>query len=70
MKIYLDDDSIAALLVQALRQAGHDVRTPAEVGLAGANDPVHFQQAHREGRTLLSRNYDDFKELHDLVVEA
>jgi hypothetical protein len=29
MMLYLDDDSIAAALVRALRQAGHDVRTPA-----------------------------------------
>jgi hypothetical protein len=36
MMIYLDDDSTASQLVRALRQAGHDVRTPAEAGLAGA----------------------------------
>ena len=36
MKIYLDDDSVAGRLIPALRQAGHDVRTPAEAGLAGA----------------------------------
>lgn len=70
MKLYLDDDSVAAALVAALRQAGHDVRTPAEEGLFGANDPIHFRRAIREGRALLSRNYDDFEELHDLVIQA
>ena len=70
MKLYLDDDSIAPVLVMALRQAGHDVRTPAEAGLSGANDPIHFRQAIREGRSLVSRNFGDFEELHDLVVEA
>ena len=70
MKLYLDDDSNASALILALRQAGHDVRTPAEVGLAGANDQVHFKRAIREGRSLLSRNYDDFEELHELIVEA
>ncbi|HVS33979.1 MAG TPA: DUF5615 family PIN-like protein [Gemmataceae bacterium] len=70
MKLYLDDDSAAVALIQALRQAGHDVRTPREVGLMGAHDPVHFRQAIREGRVILSRNYGDFEELHFLVREA
>jgi predicted nuclease of predicted toxin-antitoxin system len=70
MMLYLDDDSIDPVLVMTLRRAGHDVRTPAEAGLAGANDPVHFRQAICEGRSLLSRNYDDFKELHLLVRDA
>jgi hypothetical protein len=29
MRLYLDDDSAAALLARLLRQAGHDVRVPA-----------------------------------------
>jgi Domain of unknown function (DUF5615) len=70
MMLYLDDDIAAVALIQALRQAGHDVRTPAEAGLVGVKDPVHFRQAIREGRSLLSRNYDDFKKLHDLVGEV
>ncbi len=70
MKLYLDDDTIDPALVLALRRAGHDVRTPAEAGLRGAKDPVHYRRAIREGRSLLSRNYDDFKKLHDLVREA
>jgi hypothetical protein len=70
MRIYLDDDSAAGVLIQALRQAGHDVRTPAEAGLTGAKDPVHFRQAIREGRSLLSRNFGDFERLHDLIREA
>jgi predicted nuclease of predicted toxin-antitoxin system len=70
MKIYLDDDSIAALLVQTLRGAGHDVRTPADAGLSGAADPVHFRRAIGEGRLMLSRNFRDFERLHLLIQEA
>jgi hypothetical protein len=70
MTLYLDDDIASAALIQALRRAGHDVRTPAEAGLAGAHDPVHFRHVIREGRSLLSRNYEDFEELHLLVREA
>lgn len=70
MKLYLDDDSIAPALVLALRKAGHDVRTPAEAGLSGAPDPVHFRRAVREGRAILSRNYTDFEDLHHLIIDA
>ena len=70
MNLYVDDDTIAAALILALRKAGHDVRTPAEAGLAGAKDPVHFRQAIHDRRALLSHNYDDFKKLHELVREA
>jgi glutathione synthase/RimK-type ligase-like ATP-grasp enzyme len=70
MMLYIDDDTADATLILALRRAGHDVRTPAEAGLSGAKDPVHLKQAIREGRRLWSHNYDDFKKLHELVVEA
>jgi hypothetical protein len=70
MMLYLDDDSVATALIQSLRQAGHDVRTPAEAGLMGVHDALHLRQAIREGRSLLSRNYDDFKALDLLVREA
>jgi hypothetical protein len=70
MKLYLDDDSASGLMIQTLRRAGHDVRTPAEAGLIGAEDPVHFRRAIQEGRAVLSRNYDDFEDLHLLVMQA
>jgi len=70
MKLYLDDDIASPLLAQTLRRAGHDVRTPADAGLPGASDSVHFRRAVLEGRTLLSRNYDDFEELHLLILDA
>jgi hypothetical protein len=70
MMLYLDDDSIDPVLVTALRRAGHDVRTPAEAGLAGAHDALHLRQAIREGRALLSRNFTDFEPINFLVHEA
>jgi hypothetical protein len=68
MRLYLDDDSAAALLVALLRRAGHDVQVPADAGMAGREDPAHFAHAVREGRALLSHNHSDFKLLHDLVM--
>jgi hypothetical protein len=70
MRLYLDDDIASGLLVQSLRQAGHDVRTPTESGLAGREDHVHFRRAIQEDRAILSRNYQDFEDLHLLIIDA
>jgi predicted nuclease of predicted toxin-antitoxin system len=70
MRLYLDDDMVRPLLARLLRTAGHDVILPAEVGLSGDEDPVHFTYAIQQDRILLSRNYHDFELLHNLVVQA
>jgi hypothetical protein len=67
MKLYLDDDSVDGLLLRLLRQAGHDVQLPRDVGMSGESDPVHLTAAARSKRVLLSANHDDFRELHELV---
>ena len=38
------------------------------MGLPGEDDAVHLAQAARQNRILLSYNYDDFQNLHDLVA--
>jgi hypothetical protein len=68
MRLYLDDDIAAVLLGQLLRQAGHDVQRPVDVHMAGEDDLRHLAHAVREQRVLLSRNHDDFENLHDLVA--
>lgn len=70
MKLFLDEDSSVALLVTLLRKAGHDVESTHEVGRAGEADPAQFLYAIRAGRTLITRNHDDFEALHDLVRGA
>jgi predicted nuclease of predicted toxin-antitoxin system len=70
MRLYLDDDSIFPVLVKLLRQARHDVLVPGDLGIAGAEDPVHLRHAIREDRVFLSHNYDDFKFLHELLLEG
>jgi predicted nuclease of predicted toxin-antitoxin system len=70
MKVYLDDDSADALLVTLLRQAGHDVQVPADVGMTGEYDSVHLIQAVRDGRVLLTHNHDDFQNLHELIMQV
>jgi len=38
MNLYLDDDSVDALLVRLLQHAGHDVQIPADVAISGRRD--------------------------------
>ncbi len=44
--------------------------TPSILGTVGQADPVHFMSAIRSGRVVLTRDYDDSKLLHDLVLLA
>ena len=70
MNLYLDDDSADPLLARLLRQAGHDVQLPQDVGRMGSHDAVHLRYAIDSGRIILSHNHRDFQFLHDLVVDA
>jgi hypothetical protein len=70
MRLYVDDDSVNAALIRLLRRDGHDVQVPADVGLAGRSDQAHLAHAIRERRAILTRNFGDFDDLHDLVVSA
>lgn len=68
MKLYLDEDTSNRALISQLRQAGHDVQIPADIGYSGESDAVHSLHAIEDGRILVSYNYDDFEDLHDLVI--
>jgi hypothetical protein len=67
MNLYLDDDSAKASLVRLLRTAGHQVVIPADAGLAGVSDPRHLTHTVGQRLVLLTRNHDDFEDLHTLV---
>ena len=68
MNLYMDDDSVGGLRVKSLREAGHDILLPADIGAAGEEDPEHFMHAIRRSRVLFTYNYRDFELLHDLVL--
>ena len=70
MRLYLDDDSVAGQLVRLLRQAGHDVLLPADAGITGEDDGNHLTHAARDNRVLLSHNYRDFENLHNLIGQV
>ena len=62
--IYLDDCAYDKLLVRLLRQSGYIIKTPFEAGVSGAHDDVHLRYATQNGYMLLTKNTDDFSELH------
>ena len=64
-KIYLDDCVYAKELVRQLELAGHQVVTPAQAGIAGRADDVHFRFAVEQALVLLTKNPPDFLALHD-----
>lgn len=44
--------------------------TAADVGLGGDDDPVHFAHAVGDDRVLLWANHDDFRNLHNLIMQV
>jgi hypothetical protein len=70
MNLYLDDDSIKKSLVALLGKGGHKVVIPAEVGLRGRSDARQLHHALGQELVLLSRNYQDFIDLHDLIAAS
>ena len=64
MRLLLDEDTQANLLVRLLREAGHDVETVTEAGMTGKADPDVLAYARRTQRVLLTRNGRDFLRLH------
>ena len=67
LRLLLDEDSQAKRLVSVLEQAGHEVFTINEVGLAGSSDDVVFNYANEANLVLLTHNCDDFEELHNII---
>lgn len=70
MRLYLDEDIASRELVNVLSAAGHDVSRPQDVGLTGRDDPIQLTHAIANDRILLSRNHNDFEDLHDLVLQS
>jgi hypothetical protein len=50
-----------------LRKDGHQVVVPADASLSGAADPRHLLHAVQNDLVLLTRNHDDFLDLHHLI---
>jgi predicted nuclease of predicted toxin-antitoxin system len=70
MNLYLDDDTADRRLMRRLSSAGHAVVVPMQVNLSGAPDTRHLIHAMRQARVLMTRNHDDFLDLHEVVQVA
>jgi hypothetical protein len=69
LNIYLDDCAYAKTLVQLLQAAGHRVVTPIQAGTSGKADEEHLLFAASQGLVLLTKNPDDFAQLHNASSE-
>lgn len=69
MRLLIDEDSIKYSLIKRLREAGHDVLTVVEAGLASKADAIVFALARSERRVLLTRNTSDFLALHSVEAD-
>lgn len=58
--LYADAD-IRGSLIAALKQAGWDVLRAIDVHPEGAKDPVHFEEAAKRGRVLVSHDVDQLQ---------
>ncbi|MDR3635893.1 MAG: DUF5615 family PIN-like protein [Isosphaeraceae bacterium] len=57
-------------LAARLQSAGHDIILATDVGLLSATDPRVLMWAIGAGRPVLTRDSDDFIDLHDLVLAS
>lgn len=64
LKLYLDDCAYSKRLRQMLLEAGHQVETPVEAGIMGANDLTHFEYARLHQLVIITKDANDFEELH------
>jgi predicted nuclease of predicted toxin-antitoxin system len=69
MNIYIDDNTCKALLAKLLRKAGHQVTVPSDVGTVGVSDPRHLLYALTHALLILTKDHNDFEDLH-LIVQA
>jgi predicted nuclease of predicted toxin-antitoxin system len=70
MNIYLDDNLAGIQLINLLVKAGHAVIQPADVDMAGESDAKHFEYAIRNKWPVLTKDCDDFEELHQLILAS
>ena len=65
IRLLVDEDLQAKRLVALLRAAGHHVMTATEAGLEGASDESVLSRAHCERRSVLTRNAEHFRDMHE-----
>ncbi|MGB5596655.1 MAG: DUF5615 family PIN-like protein [Crocosphaera sp.] len=66
LRLLLDEDCQAKILVRMLENMNHDVKTVNEVGLQGLADNLVFDYARQNDCVLVTYNCDDYEKLHEI----
>jgi hypothetical protein len=64
LKLYLDDCAYDKFLLLQWTAAGHAVTVPPDLGTSGMDDLTHLQTAAARGLVVITKDVDDFEELH------
>ena len=70
MRMLLDENMSDPRLAARLRAQGHDPILAPDVGLLSVSDPRVLVFSIAESVPVLTRDSDDFEDLHDLVIAA
>jgi predicted nuclease of predicted toxin-antitoxin system len=66
--VLADENMSSRRLAARLQAAGHDMVLATDVGLVAASDARVLAWAVGQGRPVLTREDEDFADLHDLVM--
>lgn len=70
MRFLIDENASSAQLATRLRAEGHDPILAGDAGLLSVADPRVLTWAIGQGLPVLTRDVDDFQDLHDLIMAA
>jgi len=68
VRILLDENMSSHRLAGRLQSAGHDVVLATDVGLTSVSDARVLAWAVAQDRPVVTRDHEDFADLHDLVM--
>jgi predicted nuclease of predicted toxin-antitoxin system len=68
VRVLIDENMSSRRLAVRLQAAGHDVVLASDVGLVSVSDARVMAQAVDQDRPVLTRDHEDFADLHDLVM--
>jgi predicted nuclease of predicted toxin-antitoxin system len=70
MRFLIDENISSSRLASRLRGLGHDPVPAADVGLLSMTDPRVLIYSIAQDLPVLTRDAEDFEDLHDLVMAA
>ncbi len=70
MRVLVDENMNSPQIASRLRAQGHDCVLASDVGLLSAADPRVLIWAIAQAVPVLTRDSEDFEDLHDLLMAA